>query len=418
LIYGLGVTGKSVIRYFKKKKIINFSTWDDNISLQDKNKIVSKKLLLKKINYFDYIIVSPGINLKSQIPKKILKKMKSKILTDLDLFFLENELFKTIIITGTNGKSTTCKIMEHVLKQHKKKVNLCGNIGIPILDQKISNNSYVIIEASSFQLHYSKFLRADVSMILNLTKDHIDWHSNFKNYKDAKFNIFTNQDKNNYALLSSKDLIKDFKSKKLKSKLIKVNFSNIKKFSFKNNYLNSKINKENLSFVYETMRILKLNPNKFIKSLDNFKGLQHRQEFFLKKGNVKFINDSKATSFASTKNALISFKNIYWIVGGKPKTSEAFSLRKFKKNILKAYIIGKYVNFFRDKLISQVKFKVSRNMKNAIKDILKDLQNEKVHKNYTILLSPASASYDQYKNFEERGKFFKKIARFYARKFI
>ena len=90
LIYGLGVTGKSVIRYFKKKKIINFSTWDDNISLQDKNKIVSKKLLLKKINYFDYIIVSPGINLKSQLPKKILKKMKSKILTDLDLFFLDN----------------------------------------------------------------------------------------------------------------------------------------------------------------------------------------------------------------------------------------------------------------------------------------------------------------------------------------
>ena len=147
LVYGLGITGQSVVKFFKKKKIKNFTVWDDKKKKLFQNN--RAKNLSEALNKVDYIVLSPGI---SDIKKKGLNKFNSKIITDIDLFFLTNKNFKSVVVTGTNGKSTTCKLISHLLKKNNFKVVLGGNIGTPILELKVKKNSYVIIEASSFQL--------------------------------------------------------------------------------------------------------------------------------------------------------------------------------------------------------------------------------------------------------------------------
>ena len=154
----------------------------------------------------------------------------------------------------------------------------------------------------------------------------------------------------------------------------------------------------------------------FHLSLKSFKGLSHRYEIFLKKNNKIFINDSKATSFQASKFALGSNKNIFWIVGGMPKLGDKLKLGKLKNNISNSYIIGNYMKNFKRQLNGKVDFKLSRTLNNAIISIFKDTKNI-TDKKITILLSPASASYDQFKNFEERGNQFKKLIKNYARKY-
>ena len=413
-IYGLGVTGLSVIDYFDKYGFKNYIGWDDN------NKTLKRFLgskytrmkrdFLKLINYADYIIVSPGVNIYKAKLKKILLKNKQKIITDIDLFYLFNPNLKSIVVTGTNGKSTTCKIIEHVLKKNNIKTSLGGNIGRPILDLIPKENSLVIIEASSFQLEYSKFISPNYAMILNITKDHLDWHKTFKNYTESKFKIFLNQKKNDFAFLNNKKFTDVYKRKNFKGKLKFVSINKYKSIrkKIKNIYLKLKINDENMSFAYHLLKKFNISNTSFIKSVNSFKGLEHRHEVFFKKKNMIFINDSKATSFEATKQALISNKNIYWIVGGLPKKNDYFYLRNLKKQIIKAYIIGKNSSFFRKQIQKYIPYTISRNMKNAVNNIHKDIRvNRNLEK--TILLSPAAASFDQFKNFENRGFFFKNL---------
>ena len=174
-----------------------------------------KKNFLQLINFVDYVIVSPGINLKKAELRKALLKNKSKIITDLDLFYMLNSRAKSIVVTGTNGKSTTCKIIEHVLKKNKINTSLGGNIGKPVLSLNLKKNPFVIIEASSFQLAYSKFVKPDYALILNITNDHLDWHGSMNNYIKSKLKIFLLQKKNNFAFINNKNLLKIFKKKNI-----------------------------------------------------------------------------------------------------------------------------------------------------------------------------------------------------------
>ena len=163
-----------------------------------------------------------------------------------------------------------------------------------------------------------------------------------------------------------------------------------------------------MSFVYDLSKILKINEKSLINSLKSFKGLPHRHEIFYKKNNKIFINDSKATSFEASKFAIKSNKNIFWIVGGLPKIGDRFQLEEIKKNIIKSYIIGKHMKNFKKYLKGSVNLQLCTTLKNAIIAIFKDTRNIR-DKKITILLSPASASYDQFKNFEERGNSFKNL---------
>ena len=411
LVYGLGLSGCSVVKFLKKNKIINFKVWDDNKN----HKFQSHKSqnLLHSLNQVDYIVLAPGISLGKN---KNLIKFKEKIITDIDLFYLTKNKSKSIVVTGTNGKSTTCKLISHLLKKNKIKCGLGGNIGTPILDLKETRNKFTIIEASSFQLSHSKFISPDYAFFLNLTNDHLDWHGSKKNYFNSKLKIFHLQKKNQFAIINEKFKKIFIKKKYLDSLLIpeKKKYQKIK-FKIKNNYLTSSINDENMSFIYAFSKLLKIREKSFIDTMKSFKGLPHRFEIFLKKKNITFINDSKATSFKATQSALLSLKNIYWILGGLPKKSDKIQLSKLKKNIIKCYLIGKNINFFKKQIENKQNFLITKNLKNSIIQILKDCKYKKnIPK--SILLSPAAASFDQFINFEKRGDEFKRLCRYYARK--
>ena len=302
LVYGLGSTGLSIIKYFKKKKIHDFYVWDDNIKLRKNfgfKKVKNLNNVLKKV---DYIVLSPGVSLENSKNKQELKRNEKKIITDIDLLYLTNTKFKSIVVTGSNGKSTTCKIIYHLLKKNNFDVLLGGNIGKPVLDLKIKKNIFLIIEASSFQLSHSKFIHPNYSVLLNITNDHLDWHGSMQKYLQSKMKIFHLQKKNDFAFLN-KDLKHIFIKKKYLSKFVSLRFRDYKKIRFKINniYLRSKANDENMNFVYTLAKKLKINDNSFIKSMNSFVGLSHRYEIFLKKKGITFINDSKSTSLQSSK---------------------------------------------------------------------------------------------------------------------
>ena len=413
LVYGLGLTGLSVIKFFKKNKIKNFKIWDDKKKKIFKN--YAAKNLTQILSQVDYIVLSPGISL---IKNKKLRKYKHKIITDIDLFYLTKNKSKTIVVTGTNGKSTTCKLLAHILKKNKFKVSLGGNIGNPILNAGKVENKYVVIEASSFQLSHSNFICPDYAFFLNLTNDHLDWHGSRNNYIDSKFKIFRLQTKNDIAIINSK-LKKNFTRKKFSSRLIipkKKDYTKIKS-KIINKYLISDINDENMSFVFAFAKLLGIKERRLISSINSFKGLPHRFELFLKKNDITFINDSKATSFKSAQLALSSINNIYWILGGQPKIGDKIKLGKLKENIIKCYIIGKNINFFKNQIKGKINFSITRNLSNSIIKILKDIKIQK-RINKTILLSPAAASFDQFTNFEKRGEKFKFLCKKYVRKFV
>jgi UDP-N-acetylmuramoylalanine--D-glutamate ligase len=239
-----------------------------------------------------------------------------------------------------------------------------------------------------------------------------------KNYVNSKFKIFNLQRENQYSIIN----------KKFKKKFIKNNFSGkliipkLKNYikikpKIKNSYLKLNINDENMSNVLELSKLLKINEKSFIRSLNTFVGLPHRYEIFLKRKNFTFINDSKATSFQATKFALQNTKNIFWIVGGLPKKNDRIDLKNLRKNITKSYIIGKNINFFKKQIKNKINYYVAKNLKNSIIQVLKDIKSLKRERN-TILLSPAAASFDQFKNFEIRGNEFKRLSKLYAKKFI
>ena len=410
LIYGFGKSGTSCFNFLNKNNICKI--FDDNkknipFKLRKKLINVSKLTLIS----FDYIVLSPGIDIKKCKISDYLIKNRSKIITELDIFEISYPKINKITITGTNGKSTTSKLLFEVLKNNKMDVRLTGNIGYPILmEKKIKKNTIFVIEASSYQLDYSKYFRSKYSVILNLNPDHLERHGTFKNYAEAKFKIVKSQNKNDYTFLDNENkFISELtKNNQLKSKVINVNYSEYNRYFRKidNIYFNNSSNKKNLSYVLSIAKILKINLKKVINTANKFKGLNYRQQIVHKSKKLLIINDSKSTSFSSTVPLLESYENIYWILGGLAKKGDKFKLkRKYFSNI-KAYVYGKDRNFLINSLSSKIFTRGSLTLTKAIKNLSKDIKND--FKKKIILFSPCAASFDQFKNFEERGKFFNK----------
>ena len=428
LIYGLGLTGESVLKFLRKSKARNVFLWDDNKKLRNKFKAQSnEKILKKRVLQSDYIVLSPGISLLKCRHRKLLNKNKNKIITDIDLFFLTNKIFKSVVVTGTNGKSTTCSIIQKVLAHSGLKTVAVGNIGKPILSYNLGRKRDVVmvIEMSSFQLEYSRHVRPNHSILINISKDHLDWHGSMRNYINAKLRIFSLQNKSHFAYLpQDQDIINFFKKNKFQSSIVPVK-KNTKRFirkNIQNSYLKSNSNIENLSFAYSLRKNFGISDKSFFSALEKFKGLPHRQEMFFRKKNICFINDSKATSFEAAKDCLMNYKNIIWIVGGLKKEGDKFYLNHIKKNIKKAFIIGKDRVFFKKQLNKKINFIEAKTLERSVKNIFEEIQTvnlRKKNKDKTfVILSPASASYDQFRNFEDRGNKFKKLVKNYAKKYF
>ena len=418
LIYGLGKSGLSTYSYLKKNNII--SLYDDRIITKKniKDTHTTYKEIIKK--EFDCIIISPGIDINNCKLSRFLKKNHKKIYTDLDIFYSRYAFNQKITITGTNGKSTTAKLLYDILKDQKKDVRLVGNIGNPVLlEKKIKKDTLFVIEASSYQLEYSKLFRTNISLILNISPDHLERHKTINKYVSAKFKLIKNQSKNDIAILNTKNFYikRKLKQKKFAPSILKIEKYISDRFIKKidNHYFDTDGNKENLTFVLKVSKILKLKNNLLLKSLKNFKGLSFRQEIIHNSKFLKIINDSKATSFSSSEKLLKSLKNIYWIIGGLPKKGDKFLLKKNDCKKIKLYIFGKNQKFFINELKNKMAFKSFLNLKSLIAKVFLDIKNENNFIKKTILFSPASASFDTFKNFEERGRYFNKLIKNYIK---
>ena len=408
LIYGLGKSGISSFRFLRNKADIYL--FDD---LKNTHPKQISKLKLLKIK-FDVIIISPGINIFNCKLSKFLKLNKKKIYTDLDVFFtfFKN---KCITITGTNGKSTTAKILYEVLKDQKKDVRLIGNIGNPPLNEKkISKNTIFVIEASSYQLDYSQLFSSKYSIILNIKPDHLERHKTLQNYVDAKFKLLDSQSKSCLAFVKSDDVLisRKLKTKKFNCKIVKVNTKkNYNDFlEIKNKYFLTESNRENLSFIIELAKKLKLKNYLLQKTIKNFKGLKYRQQIIIQKKYLTIINDSKSTSFSSSVGILKKDSNILWLLGGIYKKGDKLELKKKDLSNVTAFIYGENKNLFIKQLRSKVKFKNYINLEDAVKNVFSIIKTNKSIK-YTILFSPCAASFDSFKNFEERGLYFNRLVK-------
>ena len=414
LVYGLGKSGLSTLRFLQNKsEVYAYDDFTDKLKSQSLKKKIIKLNRIFSLN-FDQIILSPGIDINSCKLSKYLKKNKNKIFTDLDVFYSFNKNF-CITITGTNGKSTTCQLLYEVLLNQRFDVRLAGNIGNPVLSVKnINQKTIFIIEASSYQLEYSKIFKSKFAAILNLSPDHIERHKTLNKYVKSKFKLLKNQNNNNLAFVKKNDLLitKELKKNKFKSKIIKVDNKKTKKYlkDLDNEYFLTETNKENLSFVIEISKRLKIDNNILKKTLKKFKGLKYRQQIIFKNKYLTIINDSKSTSFSSSVGLLKTNQNIYWLIGGIHKKDDKLLLSKrYYKNI-KAFIYGKNKNFFNKNLNKKVSIENFNNLKDALKKIFKIIKKHKQnHK--TILFSPCAASFDNFKNFEDRGFYFNKLVK-------
>ena len=414
LIYGLGKSGLSSYQFLKNRNKLYL--FDDKKELiKDKN--IKKKLIKYtdiKNKQFDHIIISPGININRCRLNKYLKKNSKKIKTDLDIFYSEYEGNKNITITGTNGKSTTAKILFDVLNDQKYDVRLVGNIGYPILFEKnITKRTIFVIEASSYQLEYSKLFKTDFSVILNISPDHLERHGTLKNYVNAKFKLVENQNKKGITFLNTKNIYikKKIQSIKIIPKIIQINKKISTKFLDKinNQYFITENNKENLSFIIEIAKKLNIKQVDLIKTLKKFNGLKYRQQIIYKSKSLTIINDSKATSFSSSVGILKSLSNVYWIVGGLSKKGDRFLLSKSECKTFKAYIFGKNRSFFYNNLKNFMQCQIFSNLEYSLKQILLDIKKKENNQKKIILFSPAAASFDSFKNFEDRGMFFNNL---------
>ena len=410
LIYGLGKSGLSTLQFLKNKSEVFL--YDDS-KKNFKNSISYKSILKKK---FDFIIISPGIDINKCKLSKFLKKNLKKIYTDLDIFysFYKNNC---ISVTGTNGKSTTCQLIYEILLNHKYDVRLVGNIGNPILsEKKIKSKTIFVVEASSYQLEYSQIFQSKYAVLLNISPDHLERHKTVNNYVRAKFKILNSNFKNSFGFVNKKDLLitKALKRQKIKRKILKVDTQSAENFQkiIENEFFLNDANLENLSFIMAISNKFRFKKNIVIKTLKRFKGLKYRQQIIYRDSFLTIINDSKSTTFASSISILKKKLNIYWLLGGIPKQGDKFNLNKKYYSNIKAFIYGKNKKFFINQLKGKIRYSNFDNLSNALKKIFTLINKENFLKK-NIIFSPAAASFDTFKDFEDRGYYFNKLIKKY-----
>lgn len=437
-ILGLGKTGKSAYEILKSS--VTIICYDDIEASRDSFAQIYGVDDIVEINdprwtALDKIILSPGVPLSHNIVK-IANHHNIVITSDIDLFFEQSPFSNFISVTGTNGKSTTSALIHHIFQFSGLDYKLGGNVGIPILSLNPGSIGYVT-ELSSFQLDLIKNFKSKIAVLLNITPDHLDRHSNMENYIKSKKKIFDRMDQDSFAIINidneiTKNIFYDLqKEDRINvipfSVLTNVNngisiidniiydniFEEIKLELPNNKFLQGLHNKENVAASYGTCRILDVIPSQIVDAIALFKGLAHRMEYIGSIKHVNFYNDSKATNSESASKSLSSFDNIYWLLGGIAKEGGIASLDfSCLKNVHRAYIFGQDKELFASSLNGKTEFKICEDLEEAFNSALSDAIDDKNDAN--ILLAPAASSYDQFKNFEERGERFIRLYRRYV----
>ena len=371
-----------------------------------------------KILNSDFIIKSPGISRKSKIMKSILDS-SIPIVGELEFASWFTKSF-IIALTGTNGKTTTVELINSILKDYGINTFLGGNIGVPFSKNVLSeinnkNNkkyNFHILEVSSFQLEDIKYFKPNISIILNVTPDHLDRYNSFKDYLNTKLNILINQDKKCHAIINNNNI--NISSKKYNTNIIRFGFlddkiiiNNLNKsIKIENSRLSGSHNYENIAAASIVSNLCGVKENSMINTINNFNPLSHRLEKINVKSDKNYYNDSKATNLSATLAAIESIKiNIILILGGIDKNNSDFNILKNYSNKIKSIVLyGQSRDDIKNKIPQNFTLFVYKNFKNAVKKSIKLGKSQD-----NILLSPSCASFDQFNSYKERGDYFKKI---------
>ncbi len=447
-VFGLGRSGITAALSLQAggAKVL---AWDDNDGTRTKamaQGVSVKDLRAADWKSIDNLVLSPGIP--HELPQqhwsaRLAKEAGVDIICDIEIFAREvmarapERRPKVIAITGTNGKSTTTSLIGHIISECGRDAQVGGNIGRGVLDlDDMHSGAFYVLELSSYQLERTFSLKANAAIFLNLTPDHLERHGDMKGYEAAKCRIFNNQDKNDAAIIgvdgpegkrSCSKLLAKNKRKVLpisgkrslgrgvcviKGKLYNVMGKNCEMVADLTQAigLDGEHNWQNAAAAFAAVRALGLDAKTIGRAILTFPGLEHRMENVGYVGPAKYVNDSKATNVDAAVQALKSYDNIYWIAGGLAKEGGIDDLVPHFKNISRAYLIGEAAKDFQSTLkANKVSCKISKELHLAIMCATKDALASKAA-NPVILLSPACASFDQFKNFEIRGDAFRKLA--------
>ena len=384
LIFGYGATGKSVESYFQKNKIEYFIYDDKKLDIE--NHLIFDK---KKFNEIDEVVISPGIKPSHPLVNEI-NSQGLTINTDIDLF---NKVYKGKIIgvTGTNGKTTFVNLLTEYLNSHQIKSIAVGNVGKSPLEIVGDDYEYVVMELSSFQLYYLNNLILFKAIVLNIFEDHLDWHSDFEDYSNSKLKILkfiTNNE--NTSLQELQTIYEEKESKELLFKSAGV-LDIVSKLT---------LHEDTVYSFIKTVDDLGLRIDSLSDFLLNYKTEAHRFELVDKINDVTYINDSKSTNFNSLSMATTKINNGILLLHGLTKNISSRDLKISKK--VKTILVPEDMEID----LSMTSAKIIK-----IKSIfdIEQVLTEIIKPGDTVLFSCGGASFNDFKNYQERGNFFKTV---------
>ncbi len=444
-VFGLGRTGLSAAQALTAGGA-RVLAWDDDA----KNRAAAEAAgtPVSDINARDWrdfaaLVLSPGVPLTHPKPHRVVELAQAvgvPIVGDVELFARAvNALSptvrpKVIGITGTNGKSTTSALIAHILTACGKDARLGGNIGRAVLDlPPIHAGAYYVLELSSYQLDLTRSLRCDVAVWLNLSPDHLDRHGDMKGYLTAKKRILMNQGAQDWAVIGADDPY----CARVCTELTAAGGRQVAAISSGQALANGvcvvggrvydalsgraqaamdqdqapalpgRHNGQNLAAAYAAARVLGLAPRAIADAIASFPGLEHRLERAGTVKGVRFVNDSKATNADAAAQALSVYPRIYWIAGGQAKEGGIAPLARYMPQVAKAYLIGEAAYDFASFLDGKAAYAIMGDLESAVRRAYADAAAAR-EPDPVVLLSPACASFDQFKDFEDRGRAFKR----------
>jgi len=448
-VFGLGSSGLSSARALTKggAEVVAFD--DDAKKIAEAQSAGLKTQDLRELDWSTVaaLVLAPGVPLTHPTPHwtvSLARKAGVEIVGDIELFCRERAVSgrdcPLIAITGTNGKSTTTALIAHLLASAGRDVQMGGNIGVPVLAlEPFKPGRVYVLEVSSYQIDLSPSLHATVGILLNVTEDHLDRHGTMEEYAAIKMLLPAGVEPGGSAVIgvddrwtraaaeriarSGKTVVRVSVAARLREGYYAEGSSVMRASAGKAHAvaelagigsLRGTHNAQNAACAAAACVALGLDPATIQKGLASFPGLAHRMQQVgrkdTKSGRVLFVNDSKATNADSTARALASFADIFWIAGGKAKTGGITSLAEFFPRIRKAYLIGEAAEEFAATLDGKVAYEIDGVLSAALTAAARDAEACDA-KEPVVLLSPACASFDQYPNFEVRGKAFQDLVR-------
>ncbi|MBX9898786.1 MAG: UDP-N-acetylmuramoyl-L-alanine--D-glutamate ligase [Qipengyuania sp.] len=358
------------------------------------------------------VVVSPGVPLNTHPIAGHAAKFAVPVIGDIELFAQARPSLpphKVVGITGTNGKSTTTALTHHILETAGVPATMGGNIGLPILEQDpLPEGGVYVLELSSYQIDLTYSLDCDVAVLLNVTPDHLDRYESFEDYAASKARLFAMQADDHIAVLAADDeMTGEIATQIAAGNAERVWPASSSKIVGNWPNLSGAHNAQNLSASLAAVRALGVAELPIADALVSFRGLPHRMERVAEIGGVAWVNDSKGTNTAATAPALAAFDNIHWIVGGLAKEPgpEQTLLGECEAglgHVKAAYTIGKSGEDFALLLENRVPTTRSHTLAQAVQQAA-----QRAQRGDTVLLSPASASFDQFRDFEHRGEVFR-----------